>query len=177
MGKILHEEWKAIEEFEGIYEVSNSGRVRSIDRIDSSGHHRHEHILCQRKVKGYFRVHLFSPLKGHVHCTVHRLVAKAFIPNYHNYPVVNHIDENPLNNRVDNLEWCTVQYNTTYNHLNFRRWDGRRKPVKQIKDGKVIKVWDCAMSAAKEMGVHHANIYECIKGNRSKAYGFSWEEA
>lgn len=87
------------------YEVSNLGNVRRI---------RDGHQMYKEKSKaGYLRVGLSKNGK-YTHLLVHRLVAKAFIPNENNYPQVNHIDENKENNRVDNLEWCTASYNARY---------------------------------------------------------------
>ena len=110
--------WRAIPNYEGIYEVSNLGRVKSIEReiVDKNNRimNRKEIILkqCTDK-KGYKRVKLFADGKT-LNTRVHRLVALAFIPNPENLPQVNHKDEIKSNNLVENLEWCSAQYNTMY---------------------------------------------------------------
>lgn len=115
--------WKDIRGYEGLYQVSNLGRVRSLDRRDKRNRYWPERVLKSIVGKfGYASVHL---LKDGVTKTakVHRLVALMFIENPNNYKEVNHKDENKLNNSVDNLEWCTRSYNVTYGSLdeNFRK--------------------------------------------------------
>lgn len=109
--------WKSILGYEGLYEVSNLGRVRSLDRrVSYTNGQVHIHkgrILKPGVSNGYMQVHLCNngSMKQPL---VHRLVAEAFIPNPDNLPQVNHKDENPSNNNVDNLEWCTSEYNINY---------------------------------------------------------------
>lgn len=124
---MINEVWKDIEGYEGLYQVSNLGRVKSLERIISDGRHRKERILKPYDDgNGYLRVELQSkPFK------LHRLVAQAFIPNPDNLPFVNHKDENPKNNRVflnddgsvdeSNLEWCDNKYNINYGTTQERR--------------------------------------------------------
>lgn len=113
----MTEIWKDIKDYEGLYQVSNYGRVRSLDRCDNMGRFMDGHILSiGDNGNGYKHVGLS---KNGLQKTeyVHRLVAKSFIPNPNNLPQVNHKDENPNNNCVDNLEWCTNKYNNNYgNH-------------------------------------------------------------
>ena len=115
--------WKDIIGYEGLYQVSSYGRVRSLDRYDSRNCFRKKRILklCANRL-GYLKVGLWS--NGKVkHHLVHRLVAEAFIPNPNNLPIINHIDENPSNNNVDNLEWCTAKYNMNYGTIRERQKD------------------------------------------------------
>ena len=105
-GNDMVEVWKDVVGYEGLYMVSNLGRVKSLrgnkERILKGYYHR-----------GYRRVDLYK--NGVMkHWRIHRLVAQAFIDNPNNYPVVNHRDEDKSNNRVDNLEWCTHEYNVNY---------------------------------------------------------------
>lgn len=102
-----NEIWKDIEGYEGLYQVSNKGRVKSFHSGEGKIMKPGTHPL------GYKSVTLFKDKKGKV-AKVHRLVAQAFIPNPENLPVINHKDENPSNNNVENLEWCTQKYNLNY---------------------------------------------------------------
>ena len=107
----MNEEWRDIEGYEGLYQVSNLGRVKS---LNCRGHKGCIGILTPRfDGKGYEMVALYKEGKAR-NTKVHRLVAQAFIPNPNNYPQVNHKDEDKTNNCVDNLEWCDTQYNNTY---------------------------------------------------------------
>lgn len=120
------EVWKAVPQFEGLYEVSNTGKIRSVDHYTyfircgqpakriSKG----KELKCPTSKDGYVTVHL-CPGNGTRHRTyMHRIVAKAFIPNPENFPVVNHKNEIRDDNRVENLEWCTQEYNLKYgNHI------------------------------------------------------------
>lgn len=116
--------WKDIKGYEGLYQVSNLGRVKSLNYL---GHHKEmiKKPSLQKKTtmksSQYYQTVLYKNGKAKT-VTVHRLVAEAFIPNPDNLPQVNHIDHNPLNNKVDNLEWCTAKYNSNHKRNN-------RKPL------------------------------------------------
>ena len=115
------EEWKSIPGYEGLYEVSSYGRVRSVERCDRFNHKIVSKILKPNYVNsGYFRVGMYKN-KTFKYYLIHRLVAQAFIPNPDNLPQVNHKDEDKSNNRVDNLEWCSRSYNMNYGTLQQRR--------------------------------------------------------
>lgn len=120
----MDEIWRDIEGFEGLYQVSNLGRVKCVEHKCPGRcglRTVKEHLMTQVKgAKGYMYVSLSNMDRGRTF-TVHRLVAKAFIPNPENNPVVNHKDENKANNCVDNLEWCTSLYNNTYNDVHLKR--------------------------------------------------------
>ena len=156
------------------YFISNIGRVKS-EKTKRGG----SHIIMKQQLDkdGYRKICL---CKGNVKRDffVHRLVAFAFVPNPLNYPVINHIDENKRNNNVYNLEWCTVQYNTLYNGINFKRAEFRKRPIKQIsKCGAVIKIWDSRVEIEKTTGYSGGNITSVCQGNRKSANGYKWEYA
>ena len=114
----MEELWKPIRGFDGMYEVSNMGRVKSCNRTRKSKagsiSHVHERILKPRSDKnGYKEVTLSKDGKLYFF-RCHRLVANAFIPNPNHFPVINHKDEDVTNNMASNLEWCSVSYNTSY---------------------------------------------------------------
>ena len=112
------EEWRSVIGYEGLYEVSNTGRVRSVDRfiVDSLGNRRFykgKIISLELSNSGYYFVDLTYKTKRK-HFYVHRLVAEAFILNVDGLPAVNHKDEDKTNNNVENLEWCDYKYNINY---------------------------------------------------------------
>lgn len=111
---MIEEIWRPIEGYEGLYEISNTGQVRSLDKYDSMNRFYEGRILKLFADRlGYLRAQLYSNNKKKSFL-VHRLVAEAFIPNPDNLPQVNHRDENPSNDNVDNLEWCDAKYNSNY---------------------------------------------------------------
>lgn len=192
----LEEEWKDIiiekngilYDYSGMYQVSNLGRVRSLDRVNSQGHRIKGKILSTRANNhGYKVASFFVEGKAYVF-SVHRLVANAFIPNQENLPVVNHIDENPLNNCVDNLEWCTVQYNTKYSSHKISKglkgkYGGEKNPMygrtgsKNPTSRKVVcvetkQVFECIRQAQDWLG--KGCIKHCVRGDQKTAGGYHW---
>ena len=124
---MTEEIWKPVVGYEGLYEVSSYGRVKSLDRYVkySDGRiylHKGKVLSLAKDKNGYFVVSLYFNGK-HNTIKVHRLVAQAFIPNPDNLPEVNHLDEDKTNNRVENLEWCDHKYNMNYGTRNIRSKD------------------------------------------------------
>jgi hypothetical protein len=121
----MEEVWKDIEGYEGLYQVSNLGKVKSIDRyIKQYNGYNYSIRIYRGKIlksnignRGYLKVVLHKQRKAKTY-NVHRLVAETFILNPNNYSQVNHKDENKLNNCVDNLEWCTSKYNINFGQRN-----------------------------------------------------------
>lgn len=157
--------WCPIKGYEGLYEVSDKGRVKSIgyckERILSPGKH----------PNGYLQVELYKNGERKM-CKVHRLVAQTFIPNPDNLTQVNHKDENKENNSVQNLEWCDSKYNINYGTRN----DRCSKPVLQFtKDGEFIQEWKSTRDVERNLGYSNCNISSCCTGKRKSAYNFIWK--
>ena len=166
----MEEVWKNIEGYEGLYQVSSMGRVKSLKFTK-------EIIMELTYTHGYFRVGLCRNGKAKHHL-VHRLVAEAFIPNPDNLPIINHKDECKTNNVVENLEWCDHLYNNTYGTAIQCRIEKNAKPVYQYSlDGDLIKEWPSAAEVKRSMGFSAGNIGQCCLGKRKTAYGYIWKYA
>jgi hypothetical protein len=159
----MNEIWKDIVGYEGYYQVSNLGNVRSLPKVitqKSNGGGFHEQrrqgkvLVPVKNSKGYYRVMLHMP-GGFKRFFVHRLVAEYFIPNRDNKPVVNHIDSNPLNNHVSNLEWVTHKENSRHAVDNGRFANipkGEDTPQSKLKETDVRWILDNAVKGDKELG-------------------------
>lgn len=178
----MTEIWRPIKGYEGLFEISNYGRVKSLGRwiIYNNGykHYYKEYVMkLHLSSRGYLRVCL-QYMKHKESCLVHRLVAEAFIPNPNNLPQVNHIDEDKTNNRVENLEWCDSSYNINYGCRNEKVSDKRSIRVNQYTlDGVFIKKWKSATEASKALGICRAGIQHVLSGKRFKSGGFIWRYA
>lgn len=174
----MTEVWKDIEGYEGYYQVSNLGRVKSLQTM------KYSHIkkcaipvMRERVLKPFPNTdkYLMIDLKkdGKRNCQkVHRLVAKAFIPNLDNMPQVNHKDENKQNNCADNLEWCNCQYNNTYGTAKSRMAEKHKKKLIQISaSGEVVNEWNSIGEATKDLGVSKNTIaLWCLHGVKPRKY-------
>ena len=163
------EVWKDIEGYEGLYQVSNLGRVKSI-------RYGKERILKPLRYNcGYFVVNLWKNGERNQYL-VHRLVCQSFIPNPNNLPQVNHKDENKENNSVENLEWCTAKYNYNFGTINQRRAEKLSKPVLQYtKSGEFVREWKSTHDVQRNLGYAGSSISRCCRGKLKSAYGFVWK--
>lgn len=169
----MAEIWRDVQGYEGLYEVSNLGNVRSLPRATTRG----KTITKNNSGRGYLQVVLYKNGKSKTHL-VHRLVAQAFVPNPFNFSTVNHKDEQKNNNRFDNLEWCTIQYNLSYNNLHKRRGLPKYRAVNQYTTlGVFIKRWRGAQDVENELGFNHSLISAVCRGKRKSTYGFVWRYA
>lgn len=175
------EVWKDIKGFEGCYQISNLGRVKSLERVTVNGRIVHERILKSRVNKqGYEYICLqFNGSRKAV--KIHREVAKAFIPNECDYPEVNHKDENKLNNSAPNLEWCSRIYNANYGTAKERavttRLQRHKLKIDQFSlDGEYIKTWDAPylIEKATQGKMKATNIIACCKGRYKTSYDYVW---
>lgn len=172
----MDEVWKDIVGYEGKYQISSFGKVRSIDRIDSSAKKRKGRLLKPCKDKDeYLYVGLSDG--GVTIKKIHRLVAEAFIGYCPKGYQVNHKDENKTNNRIENLEYVTAKQNVNHGTGIKRRAEKRGYTVCQLsKDGNVIAKYRSLREAAKETGVDFRDIRKCCIGEKyyNTAGGFIW---
>ena len=187
----MNEEWRDIRGYEGKYQVSNLGRIKSLK--DSHGNYREKILKFKLEVSGYLQVHLYLENKVKAF-KIHRLVAEAFIPNPNNLPEVNHKDENKENNRVDNLEWCDRKYNINYGtrtqkaseKMKGRKFtENHKKKISKSQKGKYTysesfharkvkcittgKKFNCIKEAGEYYNVYYQSISACCRGKRKSA--------
>ena len=188
MAENTNEVWKPIKDYEGWYEASTLGRIRSVNRSfkDKSGRVRtfKGRVLKPAKVskKGYLGVMLCRNGSQKTK-KVHRLVAETFLPNPSNLPEVNHKDENVGNNCVDNLEWATTKYNCRYGTRSQRIGENNKKPKRKYtvyqldKEDNVVKVFDSVRQASKQTGICYDSIRKCGLGEPyyKTAGGYKWK--
>lgn len=182
----LNEIWKDIKGYKGLYQVSNFGQIRSLDRYDSSNHKLKGKIMkLNNDGRGYLNINLYNNGKQKKFL-VHRLVAEAFIPNPNNLPEVNHKDENKTNNRVDNLEWVDRKTNCNYGTRNkkisektigtrYNRIDLSIPILQYSAEGQFIKEWPSAIEIKRQLKINDSYIALCCKGKFKTAKGYIWK--
>lgn len=195
----MKEIWKDIQGYEGRYQVSNLGRVKSLNRKRWNGYtfaNLKGKILKLRhhKDKDYLSVILYDGHRNGKTIETQRLVAQAFIPNPNNLPCVNHKDENPQNNKALNLEWCDYHYNNNYGNHNLklsltrqkkkykiiaiRNGKKASKKVKQLDlNGKLLHIYPSQTEAARKTGSKRDGISDCCRGKHKSHNGYLWEYA
>lgn len=176
-------------DFTGMYKVSRNGEVMSLERYVT---YCRNGVIVKTRVPeklllpstdkdGYLKVSLSGREGIRITVFVHRLVAMAFIKNPNNYPVVNHKNQVKNDNRVENLEWCTVQYNSTYADVrervaNTKHTTMSRKVAQMDLDGNIVKIWQGPYFAS-QYGYNKCGISACIHGRLKTYKGYLWKWA
>lgn len=187
----MQEIWKDIQGYEGLYQVSNLGNVKSLHFGKKTGCRNWEKsnskiLKSKLTTSGYYSVELYKP-NSRKQFYIHRLVANTFIKNPYNKEEVNHIDGNKLNNHVENLEWVTKSENQLHAiKLGLRtpcpmynkkgRNNPRSKPLIQYDlNGNFLNFWYCAKEASDYLNVKPRQISSCAEGKSKTAYGYKWK--
>ena len=188
----MKEVWKDIPGFEGLYQVSNLGNVRSVERTVMFGNQkrtvRQANLRFFKKANGYLSVKIYKDCRQYT-VYVHRLVAMVFCGGYSQYLDVNHKDGVKDNNIYTNLEWCTrsenikhsvsVLHNKIGNFILGKKWNS--KPIVQLSlSGEKIRDWQSAGEAQRELGIPESSIRKCLYGDNQKgrrcyqSHGYKW---
>ena len=166
----MNEIWKDIEGYEGKYQVSNLGNVKSLSYLGTGK----EKLLKPFKTEdGYLFIGLNKNNKRKFY-KIHRLVAQAFIDNPNNYPIINHKDENKRNNNMNNLEWCTIKYNINYGTATKRRSEKLFKPIYCLE---LDKYYKSVTQASEELKIKQANISAVLNGRFKQTKGYTFRYA
>ena len=166
---MIEEIWRDIKDYEGLYQVSNLGEVKSLNYHRT----REEKIIKpSRHCSGYLQVCLCKDCEQKV-LKVHRLVAAAFIPNPENKPCIDHINAIRDDNRVENLRWVTPKENSG-NPITMSKIS--RKVLQFTKDGVFVRKWNSMIDVERELG-RLSNIAACCRGKRKTCGGFVWKYA
>ena len=163
--------WKDVKGYEGLYEVSNLGRVKSLPR---NGTVLHEKILKYGLDRYGYRQVILSKNDVRKSAKIHRLVAEVFLQNENKLPCINHKDENKQNNDVSNLEWCSYSYNNSYNGRAKKVAEGKYKQIFCIE---LNTVFDSLADAGNKTKISVGNICSCCRGKLKTAGGYHWKYA
>lgn len=172
----MQEIWKIIGNGYERYEVSSYGRIRSFAQDSVNGKIKEGYP----DHKGYMKIRLYNRNGESKFFPIHRLVAEAFIENPHNFPFINHKDEDKSNNHVENLEWCTNEYNINYGTRNERAAKANRccrttsTRVYSVDENGQVEYFDSIGEAERQTGNSHCNIVRALKGRRSRCGGRQW---
>lgn len=173
-------EWKPIKEFDGYY-INKIGQVKSMRSFKGT---KEKILKGSKNQQGYKTINMIKNGKVYTK-TLHRLLAQTFIPNPNNYPCINHIDGNILNNSLDNLEWCTYSYNNKEAYrigLKKGAWCNKinkehpmsKKVIQYDLNNNFLKIWESVSEATRQLRISVSSISQCCNGINKSAGGYKW---
>lgn len=182
----MKENWKDIKNYEGLYQISNFGRIKSLKKWCGNKYVQKwtkcEKILKQAKHYHGYKYVILSKNKETKKEYVHRLVARAFLNNDNEYKEINHKDGNKQNNCVENLEWCDRSWNVSHSYKSGLLVPKRSKNnvlskavIQYDKNGSFIKKWDCIKDVFRELNIKDISITKCCKNQQKTAGGYIWK--
>lgn len=175
---LMQEIFKDIPGYEGLYQVSNLGRVKSFKKSNRYPNQDFHYLKGSVNHGNYKSVWLCDKNNNNIRHYVHKLVANAFIPNPNNLPCINHIDEDKSNNAANNLEWCSYSYNNSYGTHNIRMRISKSKPVSQFTlDGIWVATYASSTIATEILKCNRNAITRCCNGETKTAKGYIWKWA
>lgn len=171
--------WKDVVGYEGFYQVSNYGKIRSMDREITQKNGRKRFYKGEIKSfakdkDGYLIVCLNKEGKQKNH-KVHRLVGESFIVNYENKPLINHIDEDKSNNHVENLEWATHYENNTHGTRIIKTIEENSIPVKAFRNGLLVGQYSSLTECAGALSISSSGISMVLSGKRKTSGGYTFQ--
>lgn len=175
--------WRFINGYEGLYKINEFGQILSLKQDKINGR-----LLKPRLAQnGYLTINLYNAYGKRKTYSIHRLVAETFIPNIHEKPEINHIDEIKTNNHINNLEWVTPKENCNHGtrikrvtmSIDYKVVSEKNsKSIFQLdKNNNVIRVWNSTRECMLETGFDNSNIIKCCRNKMKTAYGFKWRYA
>lgn len=181
----MEEIWKDIPNYEGLYQASNLGRIRSLLREWKQKHYSgiNSHYkkegkimkLRERNGNGYLYVALTKNKKQKKYL-VHRIIAKTFLKRKESENYINHLDCNKKNNRIDNLEWCTQSHNIKYAYDNKTKIPPHMRKIKRMDlNNNYIDEFISIQEAGRQTKIKASNIGKCCRGKRNHAGGYKWQ--
>lgn len=175
--------WKDVLNYEGLYKVSNYGRIKRTTKTIKKKNGV-LYLIKEKEKKpytnknGYSYVTLYNAHYKAKTIQVHKLVAQSFISNPNKYPCINHKNENKLDNRVENLEWCSYKYNINYKNAHIKSSISHKKKILQFSlDNVFINAFDSAIDAKQKTKIDNGSISRCCYGKSKTAGGFLWRFA
>ena len=179
----MEEIWKDVQDFEGLYQVSNLGRVRSLDRDITTTYRGTVHVrhyrgvmLIPKKGSAGYQFVVLCDSGRHVCISIHQLVALHFVPGHKDGLIVNHKNEQKDDNRADNLEWCDYTYNNTYGDQFLHRYDGRKmRVIKRDKNGNILGEYESLRDAARQEGHAPTVISRWCRKEHKPQDGYIWD--
>ena len=184
MEKAICEEWKAIQGYENLYEISNFGRIRSLDKVGFQKHwqggvsrylFKGQLLKPSKGSNGYMRISLKKDGKLKTF-SIHRLVGIHFLEKPDGKDYINHLDADVTNNHVSNLEWCFQSENIKYAYDNGTKKPPHMKKIGQYdSNGNLLKIWESESQIERELHIYQSNIYKVCSGKRKQAGGYKWQ--